>query len=875
MTRLLNKLRWMFARRRREAEIREELEFHVEEEEARGRAAGMTEEQARVSARRDLGNRALVEEDTRAAWGWTWLERLGQDVLYAGRMVRRRPSFTVAAVLSLALGIGANTAVFSLMHALLLEHLPVQRPRELVRLSEYVADGSYRDAFTYTTYDTLRRGSTLLSSIVMLTQTSARNPREIEERGEKSLAYVQLVSDNYFDGLGVGARLGRVFHEPGPGVAREPIAVISESYWQRHYAGEPSALGARIRVGRDELTVAGVASPGFRGVETDVPIDIWIPFEHVIPVTSSDRTQGRWVRILGRLAPDVPIARASAESAAVVGRPVLLEPGATGYSSLRRRLSSPLLLVELVVFLVLLITCANLANLMLAGTAARERELAVRRSLGASRARVVRQLLTESLVLAAAGGTLAVVLARWMSAALLSFLPADQAPALAHLTFDMDLTVLGFAGALSCLTCALFGLAPALRTTRAEGAPALRVGAGTGQRHRNWTSRGLVVSQVVMCTLLLMLAGVFLRSLNNLRGQETGYREDQLLVADVAPPRELPEARRDQMIEELRARIAALPGVEVAAFSHLGQMSGGAFEYRIGFPGRSYGEADAPIAIEQRTSPGFLMAMGTSFIAGRDLTDADGAQSTLVAIVNEAFAARFLPGNNPIGQRFYQVGGSRSRQLMEIVGIVKDSKWVNLRDDAPAMYYRPYAQQGGTPAVRLAIRTSGDLETLAAAVAQTAQSIDRQIRLSNVVPFREIVDRTLVIERLVANVSAAFGVLALTIAGVGLYGVLAYGVTRRRREIGVRIAIGASPGAVEWMILRESLALFAAGILIGVPAAIMVNRQLSSMLFGLSPQDPGTVAAALLTLGLATVAASYLPARRAASIDPMLALREE
>ena len=875
MTRLLNKLRWMIARRRREAEIRDELEFHLSEEAERGRLSGLTEAQARVAARRDLGNRALVEEDTRAAWGWIWLERLGQDVLYAGRMVRRRPGFTVAAVLSLALGIGANTAVFSLMHALLLEHLPVKRPQELVRLSEYVADGSYRDAFTYTTYDTLRRGSTLLSSIVMLTQTSARNPREIEERGEKSLAYVQLVSDNYFDGLGVGARLGRVFHEIEPGAAREPIAVISESYWQRHYAGEPSALGARIRVGRDELTVAGVASPGFRGVETDVPIDIWIPFEQVIPVTSKDRTQGRWVRILARLAPDVPIARASAESAAVVGRPVLLEPGATGYSSLRRRWSSPLLLVELVVVLVLLTTCANLANLMLAGTAARERELAVRRSLGASRARVVRQLLTESLVLAATGGALAVVLARWMSAALLSFLPSDQAPALAHLTFDMDLTVVGFAAALSCLTSALFGLAPALRTTRAEGAPALRVGAGTGQRHRSWTSRGLVVSQVVMCTLLLMLAGVFLRSLNNLRGQETGYREDQLLVADVAPPRELPEARRDQMIEELRARIAALPGVEAAAFSHLGQMSGGAFEYRIGFPGRSYGEADAPIAIEQRISPGFLTAMGTPFVAGRDLTDGDRAESTLVAIVNQAFVARFFRGIDPVGHRFFQVGGSRSGQLMEIVGVVKDSKWVNLRDDAPAMYYRPYAQQGGTPVVRLAIRTSGDLEALAAAVAQTAQSIDRQIRLSNVVPFREIVDRTLVIERLVASVSAAFGVLALAIAGVGLYGVLAYGVSRRRREIGVRIAIGASPGSVEWMILRESLVLFGIGCLIGLPAALLVTRQLSSMLYGLSPQDPGTVAAALFTLGAATVAASYLPARRAASIDPMLALREE
>jgi len=875
MTRLLNKLRWAIARRRKGAEIREELEFHFEEEVERGKAAGLTETQARAAARRDLGNRTLVEEDTRAAWGWIWLERIGQDVRYAGRMVRRRPAFTGAAVLSLALGIGANTAVFSLLNALLLEHLPVQRPRELVRLAEYVRDGSYRDTFTYTTYDALRRGSTLLSDVILMTQTSGRRPREIEERGEKYLAYTQMVSNNYFDVLGVGALGGRVFHELEPGTAGEPIAVISESYWQRHYAGQPSALGARVRVGRHEFTVAGIASPGFRGAETDVPIDIWLPFEQVVPVNSDDRTRGRWVRVMGRLEPNVTIARASAESTAIIGGTVTLEPGATGYSNLRRRLSRPLVLVELVVCLVLLITCANLANLMLAGTAARERELAVRRSLGASRARVVRQLLTESLVLALAGGALAVIAARWMSAALLSFLPPEHAPALTHLTFETNLQVLGFAALLSCLTCLLFGLAPALRTTYAEGAPALRVGAGTGQRTRGWMSRSLIVSQVVMCTLLLMLAGVFLRSLQNLRGQDTGYQEDRLLVSDVEPPREFSEDRRDQLIEELRARVAALPGVQIAAFSHIGQLSGGALEYRIGFPGRVYREGEVPLVIEQRISPGFLTAMGTALTAGRDLTDADGPRSTPVAIVNEAFASRFLPGVNPLGQRFFQESGSRSRELMEIVGVVKNSKWVNLRADAPPMYYRPYQQQGGSPVVRLAIRTSGDLETLAAGLRQTAQSIDRRIRLSHVVPFGEIVNSTLVIERLVAHVSAAFGVLALMIAAVGLYGVLAYGVTRRRREIGVRIAIGASPGSVEWMILRESLVLFGIGCLIGVPAAILVNRQLSSMLFGLSPQDPGTVASALVTLAIATVAASYLPARRAASIDPMLALREE
>jgi len=373
----------------------------------------------------------------------------------------------------------------------------------------------------------------------------------------------------------------------------------------------------------------------------------------------------------------------------------------------------------------------------------------------------------------------------------------------------------------------------------------------------------------------LTIAGVFLRSLQNLRGQEAGYREEQLLVADVEPPRDYPEDRRDQLIEELRTRAAALPGVEIAAFSHVGQLSGGAFEYRIGFPGRPSSEGGETLAIEQRISPGFLKAMGTQFIAGGDVVPSDDARSTLVAIVNESFARQFLSGRNPIGARFSRDSGSRSGELMEVVGVVNDSKWVNLRADAPAMYYRPYAQMGGSPVVRFAIRTSGDPGALARGLIQAAHAIDRRIVLRNVVPFREIVNRTLVIERLVAQVSAAFSLLALLVAAVGLYGVLEYSVVRRRREIGVRLAVGAPPRAVEWMILRESLTLLACGVAIGVPAAMVVTRLVSSMLFGLSPQDPGSVAAALTVLTIATLAAAYVPARRAASIDPILTLREQ
>jgi predicted permease len=874
MTRVLNKLRGVFAHRHRDEEIRDELDFHLNEEISAHKAAGLNEVEARTAARRDLGNRARVEEDVRAAWSWRWIGRLAQDLRYAWRMVRRRPAFTIAAVTSLALGIGANTAVFSLLHALVLEQLPVARPHELVRLTEGVRDGSVRDTVTWDTFDTLRRGSTTLSHVFAVTRTFAR-PGTVEERGEKTDAFIQLVSDNFFESLGVDAIVGRVFRTPPPDSAGEPIVVISDAYWRQRYGSDPNVVGRRIRVWKRDVTIAGVAQPGFGGVEMETPIDIWAPFDQLVAADAVDRTRGRWMRVMGRVAAEGTLASASAEASAILARPVSLESGATGYSTLRVALMRPLLLVEAVAGLVLLVACANLANLLLAGTAARAREIAVRSSLGASRARVVMQLCTESIVLALAGGVLAVGVASWVSAALLSFLPSSQAPALGTLTFQLNWPVLAFTLVLSAVTCVLFGLWPALRATRLDEAVRLRSGAGASQPSRGWTSRGLVICQVALCVLLLMVAIVFVRSLQNLRGQDAGYRADRLLVADVGGPIDYPEERRDQLVDELRSRLGALPGVEAVAYSHHGQLSGGAFEYVLGFPGRVETPHERLVAIEQRVTPGFFGAMGTRLVAGRDVSATDTASSTPVAIVNEAFVAQFFSGVNPIGRRFYQEGGSRARQPMEVIGVVSNAKWVSLRDDAPAMYYRPYAQQSGSPVVRLAVRATSDVDLVAGALRQIAQSIDRRMTVGNVMPFDEVVDRTLVVERLVAQVSTAFGALALAIAALGLYGVLAYSVARRRREIGVRIAVGASPGVVERMILRESLTLFAVGCTIGIPLAIAITRRLSSMLFELSPQDPLAVVVSIGTLGLATTAASYFPARRAAATDPTYALRAE
>lgn len=872
MTPLLRRLLWSLRSRRKADEVEAELQFHLEEEAEDAELAGLSAHEARLAARRDLGSPARIAEDIRASWDWAWLQRTRQDLVYAARLLRRRPAFSATAILTLALGIGGATAVFSVLQALFLRTLPVERPHELLRLAEPTrgAPAAF-EAFTLVTHTTLQRESRTLSG-VMASSASAGRPNEVSIRGERRPAFVQLVSDNYFDVLGIQALRGRLFRQPAPGVAGEPIVVISEDYWRRELGADLAAIGTTLRSGRRDFMIAGVAPAGFRGTEVDVPADVWIPFEQVLAADDDDRVRGRWMHVMGRVRQGVTPQQAEAEASAILGRTVEFQPGDTGYSGLRRQLAEPLLLVSVLVALVVLIACANLANLMLAATTSRDRELAVRGAIGASRRRIVRQLITEGLVLSAIGGALALAVARWISGGVLAYLPPDLAVAGPNLRFELNASVLTFVALVCFATCLLFGVAPALRAT--GRAPAVDLKGGIVRlAGGHWTGRTLIVGQVVMCTMLLVVAGVFVRTLQNLRGQDAGYREDRLLVADVMPPSEYPDDRRDVMLDELRSRVGRLSGVEIAAFSHVGQLSGGAIEFDIRFPGQPAG--DRRDVIEQRISTGFVRAMGASLVAGRDFTSRDDARSPLAAIVNEAFVRQFLPGRNPVGERFFRPFGTRGDEAMEIVGVVRDSKWVSLRDDAPPMYYRPYAQMGGTPTVRFAIRTSGDPERIGLELAALARAIDPGIVVSNVVPFAEIVNRTLALERLVAHVAAGFGLLALTIAAVGLYGVLAYAVARRRREIGVRIAVGARPRTIEGLFLYDSLVPVGIGLALGLPSAFAVTRFASSMLYGLGPYDVTSAVGAAAALTLAAGAAIYLPARRAATMDPILALRED
>lgn len=848
---------------RLDSELDRELQFHIERRTDELIARGKTPEEARREAAQLFGNRTSFKESARDRDVLVWLETTLQDVRFASRTLRRNPGFAAAAILSLAFGIGANTALFSLLDALLWKMQPVAQPGQLVRIHE-----GEIDAFTYRPFDLMRKRSKLLSGAIAMSKYYRDQP--IEEHFETVSVAIQTVSGEYFDVLGLSPWHGRFFHANDAGEGDGAIAILSEQYWRTHYAGNPSALGKHFhRVDRD-YTIAGIAPPGFSGMMIDSPVDIWIPIEQT-PLSSW--MQGRGLEVMGRLQAGVTRTQAAAEATALVGRTINMDPGGNGISFLRGRFSRPLVVLECVVGMVLLIACANLANLLLASAASRSREIAVRQAIGAGRARLVRQLLTESLLVSAVGAFFAILVAQWLSRALLRFLPPDAAPALANLSFRLDAYVLRFTAALALLTCLLFGLAPAFRATRASLIPGLKEAAGGGRAPGRWTSQGLVVCEVALCTLLLMATGLFVRSLRHLRNLDTGYVAEHLLVADIRVPRQYPARQLLQRVAALREQVAALPGVRAASFSGIRQLSGFAITGRVAAEGHVPQPNEDTDAYEQHISPGFFAAMGTALLQGRDFTDRDTAGAPPVAIVNEAFARQFFPGQNVLGRHF-GLDGQSSIGAYEIVGIAKDTRWTDLRRKPPAMYYRP-SWQIGTGVDSLAIRATGDLNSVAAGVERIAHEIDPRLTLKDMVPFTEMEDRTLVIERMVAQVSAAFAVLAVIVACVGLYGVLAYGVARRTREIGVRMALGASRRGVQWMVIRESLALLVLGFALGVPAALALTRLIASMLYGLTPADPISIAASLFMMVAVSMAAAFVPARRAARVDPMTALRYE
>ena len=830
------------------------------------------------------------------------MHTIWQDVKYGVRLLLLNPGFALVATLSLALGIGANTAIFQLIDAVRIRTLPVKNPQELavVRIIDRTWNsGNFTGRYSQLTnplWEQIREHQQAFSSIFAWGGESLN----LAVGGEARNAQAIWVSGDFFKTLEVEPLVGRALipadDQRGCG---SPNAVVSYAFWQREFGGAPDVLGRKLTLEGHPFEIVGVTPASFYGVDVGRSFDVAIPIcsEPMIhgEDTVLDMRHGWWLAAMGRLKPGWTLAQATAQLTAA--SPAMLEAtlppvydaeaskkyfaykfGAfsadTGFSNLRRNYESPLWLLLGTAGLVLLIACANLANLMLARASAREREIGIRLSLGASRGRLVRQLLSESLLLAATGAALGAGLAQVLSRFLVAFISTQGRPLFVDL--QPDWRVLGFTAGLTVLTCVLFGLTPALRATRVAPSEVLKSngrGLTTG-RERFSLRRALVVSQVAISLVLLVGALLFVRSLRNLLTLDAGFRQDGILITDLDLTRlKLPVERRQTYKREVLDRIRAIPGVLSAADTTIVPVSGNGWNNNVLIDGTEKSKVTPNFS---RISPGYFKTLGTLLVAGRDFDDRDTATSPKVAIVNESFVRKLLNGANPIGRRFQideYVG--RPRHMYEIVGFVKDTKYGDLREEFKPIVFVAAAQDDRPDQfAQFLIRSDLPLAGLLSDVKRTIGQASPEINLEFHV-FKSQIRDSLLRERLMATLSGFFGFLAGLLATIGLYGLISYTVARRTNEIGIRMALGAQRGDVVRMILREAGILLGIGIAAGTALSLLAAKTASSLLFGLKPSDPLTLAAAIAALAAVTVAASFLPAQRAARLDPMVALRDE
>ena len=841
------------------------------------------------------------------------MKALVQDVRYGIRMLARNPGFTAVAVITLALGIGANTAIFTLINAVMLKALPVQKPEQLVLFGEGVrrgfvglGSGQHYDIFSYPLYEHLRDNNSSFEGIAAFrTELDRLNvrPQGAGESEPAQLAWGRLVSGNYFSVLGVQPALGRMLTPEDDRAEAPPAAVISYAYWRGRFNNDRSIVGRVLNVNGILITVAGITTPEFFGESVESPLaDFWLPVT-LQPRLMPDRGSVlrdpyvNWLNLLGRLKAGVSLrqaqagvdvafrqfltARAGAHPSAEEQRDIRrsyikLNPGGRGVSYLRFLYSRPLHILMAVVALVLLIACANMANILLSRAAARQKEISMRLAVGASRGRLVRQLLTESILLGLLGGVVAVLFSAWgvsllirMVAGGTSSLPLNVTP---------DATVLGFTLAVSLLTGIIFGLAPALRVTGVDLTRSLKTGTlGTSRRARWNLPKTLVVSQVALSLLLLVCAGLLVRTLRNLAKQDLGFNQVHVLEVGIDP--RIAGYKQDQLnplYQALLQRVNALPGVRVASLSLYSPMSGTGWGGQISVQGYFPPPNAAADCQWDWVGPNYGEAEGMTLLLGRDIGPGDTKGAPQVAVVNESFAQRYLAKQNPIGRRFSMQVPAKTYEI-EIVGLVKNFKLNDPWEDYSPVAFLPLAQVEGPPsyAAEIEIRTTTDPTIIAGSVRRAIQEEDKNLPVTSISTLSEQVNESLSKESLIARLSSAFSLLALVLACVGLYGLLAYRVARRTNEIGIRMALGAERSQVLWMVLRESLTLVSAGVAIGLPIAFAATRFISSQLYGVKPTDPATITAATMALAAVAAFAGYIPARRAAKVDPMEALRYE
>jgi len=897
-------------RQQREQDLEREIRGHLELEEEELRSGGASRDEAPYAARRAFGNVNLIKEVTREMWGWMSLERFAQDLRYALRMLRKSPGFTAVAVLSLALGIGANTAIFSVMNAVMLRSLPVQQPGRLVLfgagrrvgIDDGLPDKSWQ-LFSYPFYREVQRKNQVFSDVAAMMSLPNNERGMVSGSTEPEPVRTRLVSGTYFSVLGVNAIAGRTFtddEDQKPG--GHPVAVASYSWWQRRFGRDPSVVGKTLTLNSTIFTIIGVTPPEFFGTSVGESPDLWIPLAmnaQVPPGWGGEHARQdasfQSLYILARLKPGVSTAQAGSQvnvlfkqslHERVGSNPrqkdlndiqhafIELTPGGRGVSQIRQQFSTSLQILMAAVGVVLLIACANIANLLLARAASRRREIAVRLSIGATRMRLIRQMLTESVLMAVAGGAAAGVFAWWASGFLVwmvstgeEILPLQVAP---------DARVLAFTSLISLVTGILFGLAPAFRATRVNLSSSLKEGRGSvSARSSQVLAKTLIVSQVALSAVLLIGAGLFVRSLMNLRNVETGFHKENVLVMSVDTASlgyKGTDPRLADIYHRVEEGVSALPGVRAASFSMFtvldGQWSSDA--YPQGRPAPPYSQREIHNNVVGRA---FFATIGLPVVMGRPIGAEDTAKSPKVAVINETMARWFFPNESPIGQHF-RLGENEHNDQMQIVGVAKNAKYERLTEETkPAAYY-PYTQSPGYYG-NFQVRYSGDPRSLIPAIRRAFAEVDRNLPIFGVRTMADQVDNTLVQQKLTARLSTFFGLLALLLASIGIYGVLSYAVAQRTSEVGLRMALGARRGTVVWMVMRDVLTLVACGLVIGIPAALALERKASSMLFGLGNVDAVSLAAALLILAAVAAFAAYLPARRASLVDPTVALRYE
>lgn len=914
----------LFSRRRRYDELSESIREHLDEKIADLMDHGVTREQAEQTARREFGNITRIEERSREIWQWPRLEGILRDIHHATRRLIKTPAFTLTAVLTLALGIGATTAIFTLIHAVLLNSLPVKDPGQLWRVGDNEQccvlggppDHNDWSLFSYEQYREFREQTPGFESLAAFDARDRRMAvRRVGEDHPANPYFVEWVSGNSFDTLGLRAYAGRLLRAADDRKGAAPVAVMSFQSWQQTFSKDPSVIGSSFLINGQPVTIVGIAPPGYYGERlTATPPSFWLPL-NLMPLLQPeekllDHPELQWLNLIGRVRPGADIAAiqshmqvelqqflrsplsgiSNAGPSLISEQYLRLAPGGGGVQRMQNKYKADLHLLFWISGFVLLIACANLANLMLARSVTQQQQIAVRTALGASRSRLIQRALVECLILAMLGGLAGLGIA-FGGAKLILYLAFQDNPI--SISAVPSPVVLGFAFGASLLTGLLFGVVPAWSAARADPIDALRGANRSTGRHMVWTQKGLVVAQAAVSVVLLCAAGFLILSLSNLRHQHFGFQTSHRYILQIDPqsagykPNQLAALYR-----ELHGSLVGIPGVSNVAYSIYGPMSGSNWDGQIMIEGQSYRPGQEPGASWDRISAGYFRTIGTALLEGRQFSESDNATSPPVAIVNEAFVKQLLHGRDPIGLHFgdWVPGPSGT---YEIVGVVENTRYFNPDGPIPPMYFLPAAQWTHLPPSSpeaadyarnitgshymgsVEIETRATIPGLETQVKRALAEVNPNLAVIRFQSFSEQINLAFSQQNMVAELTSLFGLLALVLAIIGLYGVTAYLVAQHTKEIGVRMALGADRPSVLTFVLRGAFIQVGVGLAIGIPLALLVGRAMSSQLFGVTPYNPTVIGITALFLGAAALIAAFIPARRAASINPVEALRIE